>query len=285
MVTSSPPPPPPAAPKHVVQVTLNGQGVVAPVYRAVRDSLEVLSFALDTFEKADLAKVPPIPGGMMGFGLSSQDPVDLTERKATYTNWLLSKAFQDLARSVNEALQEAYFYVEMLAQPGGTTTWGEFQGLMNGIRTTANKMHFQELLSHVGNRLNTPLNFGEQYISLQKVRNCLEHRAGVVSERDLDANGKLKLRFPTYEVFIKKDDGTEVIIAQQEEIFVEAGQGIGFRIGRIEKEHTLGERVVLTPFDFVRIAQGCLAFCADLGGKLPTRVLGVPTAPLSTPKP
>lgn len=282
----TPPEPAPTAPPiHVVQVNLNGNGVVAPVFRAVRDSLEVLGFALDAIEKADLAKVPPIPSGMMGFGLSSPEPVDLVERKGTYTNWLLSKAFQDLARSVNEALQEAYFYVEMLALPGGTMTWGEFQKLMKRIRTTANKMHFPELLKHVGDRLNMPLNFAEEYSSLQKVRNCLEHRAGVVSERDLDANGKLKLRFPTYEVFIKGGDGTEVVIAQQEEIFVEAGGVVGFRVSRVEKEYKLGERVVLTPFDFARIAQGCLAFCADLGGKLPTRMVGVPAAPLSTPPP
>jgi hypothetical protein len=283
----TPPPAQPtlAPPIHAVQVNLNGQGVVSPVYRAVRDSLEVLGFALDAIEKADLATVPPIPGGMMGFGLSSPEPIDLVERKATYTNWLLSKAFQDLARAVNESLQEAYFYVEMLALPGGMMTWGQLQDLMKRIRGTANKMNFPDLLKHVGDRLNTPLNFGEEYASLQRVRNCLEHRAGVVGERDLDANGKLKLRFPTYEISVKKGDGTEVIIAQQDEVYVEAGEAIAFRIGRIEKEYALGDRVGLTPFDYVRIAQGCIAFCADLGGKLPTRVIGVPTARLPTTPP
>jgi hypothetical protein len=213
---------------------------------------------------------------MISFGLSGSEPVDFAERKATYTNWLLSKAFQDLARAVNEALQEAYCYVEVLALPGGTSTWGALQETIKSIQVKANKMHFPELLRHVGERLNTKLQFGEEYSSLQKVRNCLEHRAGVVGERDIVADGKLKLRFPTYELVITESTGKETIVAQQEEIYVEGGGSVGFRIGRIEKEFALGERVILTPFDFQQIAQGCIAFCADLGSKLPARVIAVP---------
>lgn len=263
-----------APPIRTLQLQLNGAAVVAPVYRAVRNTNEVLSFALDAIEKADLLSVPPIPGGMIGFSLGPPEPVDVVERKETYTNWLLSKAFQDLARAMNEALQEAYCYVEMFSWPGGRSTLGELQKKVDDLKTTANKKHFPELLQHVGDRLHTPLNFSEEYASLQKVRNCLEHRGGVVSDRDVDAAGKLRLRFPTFQIVIRKFDGTEVAVEQQADAFVEGGESIAFRVGRIEKEYSLGERISLTPLNYIQIAQGCVAFCLDLGAKLPVRDLG-----------
>ena len=261
----------PEAPTHLLR--LNGQGVTRPVYRAVRDTLEVLGFALGAIEEADLSKVPPLPGGLIGFSIGSTETVDLVERKETYTNWLLSKAFQDLARAVNEALQAAYFYVEMLALSSeGPTTWGALQQRMREIREAGNKKHFPELLQHVGSRLQTPLNFAAEYASLQKVRNCLEHRAGVVSERDLDADGKLRLVFPTFVIALQRPDGTEAIVNQRSEAYVEGGQLVIFRVGRIEREYSLGERVVLAVSDYQSIAKGCIAFCKDLEAKLPTKV-------------
>lgn len=258
---------------------------MAPVYRAVRDSIEVLGLSLTAIESTDLTKVPTMPGNMMGFRLTTPEEIDIVERKTTYTNWLLSKACLDLARSLNEALQEAYFYVEIFNMPDGTTTWGELQAKIVDIRTRANKMHFPELLRVVGERLNTPLLFADEYASLNKVRNCLEHRSGVVTERDVDANGKLLLRFPTIDIVIKTGDG-EVVIAEQEEIHIEAGGEVQVRLGHMETEYMLGERVVLTAYEFQRICQGCLRFCADLGQKLPVRAIAVqqgPIAPASQP--
>lgn len=269
----------------VVQITLNGDGVIAPVHRAVRDSLEVLGIALHAIAGADLANVPPIPGSRMSFGFTGPEPPDSEERRMAYTNWLLGKAFQELARSINEALQEAYFYVEVLNQPVGQSTWGEFLEKLQEIRRRANGMNFPQLLNTVGARLNTPLQFADEYQSLQKVRNCLEHRAGVVSQKDADTNGTLKLRFPTFDFVIKTPEGKEIIVADQQ-IFLEAGGVFAMRFVTMEKEYTIGQRVVLTPAEFQRIAQGCLRFCADLGSKLPTRTIVIPTTPsLSAPPP
>lgn len=270
-----PPVPTTEPPPKIVQFRLNGNGVIAPVHRAVRDSIEVLGIALNALAGTDFANVPRVPGSMMAFGLTSSEPVDFEERRTAYTNWLLSKAFQDLARSINEALQEAYFYVEVLNLQGGESTWGDLMETFRDIRRRANQMNFPDLLRAVSTRLKTPLQFADEYNSLQKVRNCLEHRAGVVGERDLDADRNLKLRFPTFEVVIKNGD-KEIVVAEQKEIFLEAGGSIGFRIGRIEKEYKLGERVLLTPHEFQRIAQGCMSFCTDLSSKLPERLLAVP---------
>jgi len=231
---TSPPASPTEPPPKVVQIRLDGNGVIAPVHRAVRDSIEVLGIALNAIMGTDLANVPRIPGSMMAFGLTSAEPVDLEERRAAYTNWLLSKAFQDLARAINEALQEAYFYVEALNIPSGQSTWGDLLEKFRDIRRSANQMNFPDLLKTVSAGLKTPLQFADEYKSLQKVRNCLEHRAGIVGERDLDADGRLTLLFPTFEIVIKSD-GKEIVVAEQEEIYLEAGGSVGFRIGRIEK--------------------------------------------------
>jgi len=259
-------------PAKVVHIRLDGNAVVAPVHRAVRDSLEVLSIALAASEKADPTKIPSMPGGGINLSLRSPEPIDVVERKTAYTNWLLSKAFQELARSISEALQEAYLYVEVFNLPGGPATWGELLDIVDGIKQRANKMHFPELLSAVSSRLNTPLIFAEEYSSLQKVRNCLEHRAGLVTD------GTLTLRFPTVYVVVKTGD-EEVIVSDQEKIRVEQEGVIQVKSGRFEKEYKRGERVVLTPLEFQAICRGCLQFCDDLGLKLPLRSIVLPEGP------
>jgi hypothetical protein len=48
--------------------------------------------------------------------------------------------------------------------------------------------------------LTTPLAFGAEFLSIQKVRNCLEHRGGVVGTQDADIDGILRLSFPRFKI-------------------------------------------------------------------------------------
>jgi hypothetical protein len=265
-------------PAKAVHIRLDGNAVVAPVQRAVRDSLEVLSIALAAIENTNPTKIPSMPGGGIVLTLRSPEPIDVVERKTAYTNWLLSKAFQELARSISEALQEAYLYVEVFDMRAGPATWEEFMDTEKAIRQRANKMHFPELLSAVSSRLDTPLIFADEYSSLQKVRNCLEHRAGLVTDREVDTNGTLTLRFPTIYVVVKTGD-EEVIVADQEKLRVEEDAIIQVKFGHLNKEYKQGERVVLTPLEFQGICRGCMQFCADLGHKLPVRSIVLPEGP------
>src|SRR5262245_13255167 len=104
-------------PARLVNVTLNTGGVLDPALRAIRQTVDVVTFCLNAIEQGDLSSWPQTD--MMRFDLQFSDEMSAERRKAAYTHWLLSKGFQDLARGMRQTLEEAYFYNGMVARAGG----------------------------------------------------------------------------------------------------------------------------------------------------------------------
>jgi hypothetical protein len=119
----------------------------------------------------------------------------------------------------------------------------------------------------VNKGLTSPLHFEKEFLSLQQVRNCLEHRDGLVSERDADKDTRsLKLSLPRLGMYGEKD-GKHTELGKGS--FVEKDTMIFFKNEIQEREFKLGERIVFKPEEFHDIGFGCWAFAQDLGSKLP----------------
>src|ERR1700754_3006779 len=111
-----------------LKLTLHPNAVVAPALRAVQQSVDMVSFSMQSLESADLSKPPEYDSSrfQMKFAGDESGP---EERKTRYTNWILSKGFQDLARGVRGMLEEAYFYIKISSSFKSKTkiTWDAFQ--------------------------------------------------------------------------------------------------------------------------------------------------------------
>jgi hypothetical protein len=256
-----------------LHITLNPDGVAGPAQRAVVMASNVIGTCLRALEDDDLSP-PELRAGAVTYrfeGLELSEP----ERRAAYHNWLLSKGFQDLTRGIRETLEEAIFYIEMAKLKSGRTTWGKVQAHMDNIRQEAAKPKFPELLEEVNSGLSEPMAFEAEILSLQRARNCLEHRGGIVGPRDVDpASNTLSLQFPRLRMFYMRGN-EEVEIALDVPIdgdnpFGEDGE-VQIYMGRVtrSREYALGEPVVITQEDFNEIAMACQLFAADLAAKLP----------------
>lgn len=123
------------------------------------------------------------------------------ERYSLYESWVLSKGFQELARGVHETLEQALIFIEMLKDQPRQTTWAEFQDHVEQLQHRAGRLPFPALLAEINTGLKSPMTFDDDFKSFQKVRNCLEHRAGVVGKPDVDASGHLNLMLPRLKMF------------------------------------------------------------------------------------
>jgi hypothetical protein len=172
-------------------------------------------------------------------------------------------------------LEEAYLYVNLSQMPDGPTTIGQFNAIVSTIRRKAGRAKFPELMQSVSAKLIEPLTF-EQFMSLQKVRNCMEHRGGVVGPEDTDGAQMLRLVLPSLKVFVVSEDGE-----------IELRHDMGPGGVRIEKDHLAevrrsstertyksGQRIDFAPADYQEITQACWMFVTDLARKLPVRSLG-----------
>jgi len=248
-----------------VNITLSPNAVAAPTLGALRDTLEVISICFPAIEGA--TNVPILSGNGMDFRIEPTQPAEMDERRPVYKQWMLSKGFHELAKGLHRSLEEACLYVEVLKMGGGYRKWGDLQKAVDGIKKKANDARFPELMAWVNAGLSEKLHFDREFHSLNKTRNCLEHRHGIVGDRDVDKDtGVLVLALPRMKVFFVKDGvETEIAIGQ---VF-EKDTKIFMKRVTSEVSYKVGEKISFTVDEFKTIAFACWMFVQDLVSKLP----------------
>ena len=133
-------------------------------------------------------------------------------------------------------------------------------------------MNFGQLFDQVNTRLKAPLNFVDAYNSLQRARNCLEHRSGIVGDVDVSAGDVMMLSFPRVKTSY---------LRHSEEIEVEPGHVVDaqdgadevqilMRIDLRERQFAKNNRLSLSLTGFNEIAFACNYFAGDLATKVAT---------------
>ncbi|WP_157877182.1 hypothetical protein [Cupriavidus taiwanensis] len=256
-------------------LTLNSDGVASPGMKAARDASEIVRFALHSFDNSDLSIAPPVAGHPIAYDMgTSANNAD--ERRTIYANWILSQAFSEVARGIRESLEEAYFFLKIAKIHDGPMKADAFNALMRESRKEAQRAKFPDLIAKVNQGLTEALVFAAEFHSLQKVRNCLEHRGGTVGAQDADADGVLILSMPRIKLSYMR--GTE-------EIELEPGCTVDPGDERKDVEiysqrvtrtraYRLGERITFTADEFQEIAFACTLFLGDLVAKLPKATPG-----------
>ncbi len=262
--------------RYGMRVDLNVSAIRAPTDRAAVLASNIIAAALVAF--ADDASLMPaetdMPYGVAGPAMTPD------ERRTAYQNWLFAKGFQDLAQGLRGSLEAAALYLalsdralmKLAMPPGETDAMKVFNNYVTGLLRKSARLKFPELLSQVNAGLTSPLRFLDEVLSMRRVRNCFEYRAGVVGRSDLDDDGEaLTLTFPTVVSHYVRDgekvefSSGEIIDTRGEpmELFLQVKRSPN------TKRYKLGERISLTAKDFGEIAFGCTLFAQDLATKLP----------------
>ena len=166
-------------------ITLNRNGVAVPAQRAAVIATDVVAAALTAFAEGKLAK-PTMPDQFVQIQIRGPEMAS-DERRILYENCLLAAGFQNLARGIRESLEEAAVYLHFLkSPPERVSTSTTVEDLRDMARKPVAKFPFPKLLQVVNEELTSPLQFEPEFLTIQKVRNCLEHRGGIVKKQDLD---------------------------------------------------------------------------------------------------
>jgi hypothetical protein len=259
--------PEPEKPRSSVSLELNLDAVIVPAQNAVVLSSEIVDFFSDAMAKADLSKKPTNEATQYKFKIPE---ISAADRKAMFENWIFSKAFQDLMRGLKASLEQAYVFLELLAKPWkakSDTTLDEF---LAPFRQQAATLHFGPLLNLVNVKLDPPLEFVDAYHSLQRARNCMEHRNGIVGDVDAPDGGVMILRFPRVKSFYLRK-GEEIELATGH--IVDAADGneqvqVFARIDLRERRFPRHHRLSISMNDFNEMAFACNYFAGQLAAKI-----------------
>ena len=255
----------PDRPKIALELDIGA--IIAPAQSAVVLASEIVDFVSGAVQGADLSKKPL--NSELQYRFKSPE-ISAAERRAMYESWLYSKAFQDLLRGLKSSLETAYLFLNLLSRPHRTASDTTIDNFLAPFRKEAAVLHFGPLLDKLNERLGEPLPFVDAYHSLQRARNCFEHRNGIVGEIDAPAGGVMTLAFPRVKTFYMR--GTHEVELERGHV-VDAGDGedgvrILTRIELRERRFSPRHRLEIAPKEFNEIAFSCNFFAEQLAARV-----------------
>jgi hypothetical protein len=175
-----------------LHLELNPNRLAEIIGSAVFASTEVVNLHFNALSDENLNR--PIEGSGVFYRFNGPQ-LNLDQRRAMHESWILGKAFQELLRSVRHALEEAHVMAALLAEEHKVRSNETLASFLKSFQGKAAGLSFPELFADVNKLLDPKLEFSDSYKSLQVARNCLEHRAGIVS--NIETKGNPLRRVPT----------------------------------------------------------------------------------------
>ena len=183
--------------------------------------------------------------GLMKFSYSRSVP-NLQDIKLEFERWILANAFREAVESFALALDRSYEAL-LLAEwvnTGKRPTFSRFRKFFH--------VGVEKKLEVLCDEFGVSTDVAPYFVSLNKARNCLAHRMGVVGPMDLTEGNALVVRYRRMEFIIIEDDGKEQTIP------VDTGgtfqiespcHRAEIRFPEEQRPFALGTRLLLAPSD------------------------------------
>lgn len=259
--------------KQTLNVNLNPNTTINALLNKIKECSNCILFGLQTAELVN--EIPPefqIKEDFFRLQIGENEE-DIEIKRKHYKNWLIKKGFEDLVKGIESSLREAYFYVTCISEFEEVIRAKEVIKYedVDKIRKKALTMHIPTMIEKIETHLDKPLDYKQQILSINKGRNCLVHRGGVVIEKDINdkIENTLKLKWVKFKFFYEKD-GEEI------EVFKNAiigSEGKKTTINMKKENKTIsfkmGEHIVLNYNQFNEFIVTCYYFGMDLVKSLP----------------
>lgn len=162
----------------------------------LKDSRDSVIFGLKIVDiiKDNIPSDQSIPNTFLR--LKFEEDYSIDEQKKIFKNWILKKGFEDLIKGIEYFLKETCILLFDKHGQGDSkdNTYLE-------LKEKNDKLHIPDLLDKIEGKLKTDLKWKEEILSINKARNCLMHRNGIVSTRDINTSeNTLKLKWIDAEV-------------------------------------------------------------------------------------
>jgi hypothetical protein len=259
-------------------ITINPEAVGLAAKLAASECSAIFSVAHTALSVADLDNLPGIAGEAIPIRMSIANRPTLEHRDACNRR-LVAMCISDLARAIRTSMEGAAAYIDFLAlgirvREGATEE--EIMETANRrlleLTAEAQALSYPPLLEKVQAGLSSKLTWAPELASFQKLRNCLEHRGGIVGERDIDDTGSLNVRLPYLEIGIIGDDGELTPIPFH--VPLERDSHFGVRLSVRVESFAVGQAIAFSPSRVREIAFSVWTFADDLVSKLAVRDQG-----------
>ena len=195
------------------------------------------------------------------FQIASDGRVPYPEVKEEFVDWCLKNSFTEAIDCMNAFLEECRLLAAVFRLGSGTATVGQWDQIWNEERRNFHSEGFPRKIEILREEFRIQSRLEDHAISLNKARNCLVHRLGIVGPKDATGDGNLVVKWFAVRMFlVDKVTGEETPIADQVEPTKNESNLVA-KVGLFEKRFAVGEKVQFSPnelaytmFTFYRFA-------------------------------
>ncbi|MNT06069.1 hypothetical protein D3C72_1407210 [compost metagenome] len=249
--------------KNETEIIVSGS-VAAPMLESVHLAGEIIALCSRAIDAH--AFISPLNVGSANHHIQLKTPKNIIEHKRKLKSLVFAQVFYELARGIRQTLEAAYTYCIISEHVGSRFNLPE---TLKKTRKIANKSDTGFLINAVSKRMTEPLGIETELRSIHKVRNCMEHRFGIVGEKDLeDGEDTLTLTLPRWEVLSHPPDGRQIELAPK------AGNDTptaSLYVVRTTKmlTYNLGDSINFDESEIAELLSACQIIAADIEYRLP----------------
>jgi len=179
------------------------------------------------------------------------------QTRELFKSWLLGVGLRDGIESLNVFIDEIRFFAGLmkrtLREGLRVARAGRAAAVLHDFRKEEigkyARLGLPDKVENLFAEFGIKVPLADTILSLQKARNCLTHRRGIVGTEDADTeNGFLRVRFVVHEI-VHTDSSGKIHVAEKDSL-VAAGESVGVRSVEREKTYPIGQRVTFTAQEF-----------------------------------
>jgi hypothetical protein len=257
--------------------------IVHPVKKAATLSLIIIDRCIPPLEVNENPGVSiSTPGGYTTMGFI-QENLDTKRVNDACINYIYSKILLELARAVRESMDNAYVYLQFYSSNRTFKTVSQAHQMHQTHRTRAQKMDAKKLANKIQKLCGKPFDYLAELESLKRVRNCLEHRNGIIGDEDINEDGIMELAYPGIQFFAKsKKTNEEVLLRTNDDqvsfaIYDEKTNSfklqedakIWVKYSKFSKNFVRGNAVSFSCNEMIDVCHGCIFLAGDIEDKMP----------------
>lgn len=237
--------------EHTIRLRLNLGALLGNIRVSLQRIIDLVAYGLSSAEH----ELPPtlgIPGAFISYGTAGDQHLAPDDLRDQFRTWLVGCGLRDAVEEISGFLEEirrACAAVDLAQQPNlSSTRWNQL------FVEQGKKFHRLGLPDKLDNlRQYDPILVPEivsSVIQINQARNCLVHRNGIVSQRDLNQADVLEVTWKRLELVVGTE--TEERIVQEGHI-VDEGEELFLRSATGSRLFAPGQRVSFSAQEFGEI--------------------------------
>jgi hypothetical protein len=229
-----------STPKEV-RVTVNLEVLLGKLQISLQRLIDFVAIGLAgarRVEKSDYEE----PKEFASLQVAAENRLPFATARDEFITWCLKNSFTDAVDLVSSFLEESRM-VGALYSLGGRCSGADWKRAMNSEKKQFHELGFPAKIKFLREKYAISSNFENHVLSLNRARNCLVHRLGVVSEKDVDATGYLTLTWHSVNLLLI-DNSTREETRLTKPTRVESESTLAARIGPHRRQLKVGDRIL-----------------------------------------